>query len=510
MSETALNISDASRRGTSIRQHLTTAFRHTIVYGFGQVFGKAISFLLIPFYTHYLSPADYGVLELLNLTTLVLSVVAALGLSTAVVNYYFKVEDPTQKKQAISTAMLYSVVVGGILLALGFVGAGPVSKFLLGTRAPGLFRLAMTAFFFTFCSDIASSYLRIRQRSILYTVLNQAFLYLSVGANIYLIAFRRMGVAGALWGTVIASSVMGSVLVTVLVRDVGIQFSYTQLFEMLKFGFPLLWSWVAAYVLNYSDRFFLQRFSSLSEVGLYSVAYKFGFILALGLVQPFQLMWQVQAFDVARHDNAQATYARIFSLYTGALLGVWLIVCMFIPEVFRAMVDRRFQSAYALVPLIGLAYVAQGVSCFFETGLLVQGRNKTLGYVSVICTSICLLLNYLCIRMWTIWGACIATLLSFVLSAVMMYSCSQKHNKVPYRIRSSFVLFAGSVALVIAGWELIPGPLWLIVASKLVLVGTFVFLISVMGIVTRSEFRQLRDTVVGWITGRLLGSTGAA
>ena len=43
-----------------IVKELGRLLKHSAIYGFSNVLGKAIGFLLIPLYTHYIPPADYG------------------------------------------------------------------------------------------------------------------------------------------------------------------------------------------------------------------------------------------------------------------------------------------------------------------------------------------------------------------------------------------------------------------------------------------------------------------
>ena len=62
--------------------------KHTIIYGTGTFLTKAIGFFLIPLYTHYLTPKDYGVLTFLDLTEYIISYFLILGLAQAILRYY--------------------------------------------------------------------------------------------------------------------------------------------------------------------------------------------------------------------------------------------------------------------------------------------------------------------------------------------------------------------------------------------------------------------------------------
>jgi O-antigen/teichoic acid export membrane protein len=86
------------------------------IYGFGSVAVKIVGFLLIPVYTHYLSPADYGVLALITMYTSLFAVIIGLGQHQAVFRYYFKYDETDPRRPAVIRTFL----------ALAFAMAIPV------------------------------------------------------------------------------------------------------------------------------------------------------------------------------------------------------------------------------------------------------------------------------------------------------------------------------------------------------------------------------------------------
>jgi len=70
-----------------------------LVYASGSIASGAIGFLMIPFYTHFLVPTDYGLLELLDLTTFVIASVVGLGLAPAIIRFYYEQQTETQRHE---------------------------------------------------------------------------------------------------------------------------------------------------------------------------------------------------------------------------------------------------------------------------------------------------------------------------------------------------------------------------------------------------------------------------
>ena len=99
---------------------LKSVARHFLVYGSGILLNRIVAFILIPVYTHYLATAEYGTLELLQLTTYVASMFLSMGISSAILRYYFEADDLTGQKEVVSTAFfsVWGLAVVGTLVLL--------------------------------------------------------------------------------------------------------------------------------------------------------------------------------------------------------------------------------------------------------------------------------------------------------------------------------------------------------------------------------------------------------
>ena len=487
-----------------MNEQLTKLIRNAALYGFGRILGKVISFLLIPFYTHYFSAGEYGVMEILNLAAMVAAVLLAPGLSTAVMRFYYDTDDQKEKKLVISTGLISTLIIGGVAALAAILFPAASSQLLLGSSKYGtLVQLVVGGFFFTFTADIGWVYLRGKQRSGLYTFLTQAFLISSVSLNVYFVAVRKLGVAGSFWANIAAGSIVWAILIFMTLREVGLHFSPDKFYRLLKFGAPLFTVWLAAFVLNYSDRFFLQRFHGIDAVGVYAVGYKFAYVLSLLVIQPFQLMWEPQAYEISKRDDATDLFSRIFVLYSVALIAVTFFLSIYIREVFEVMVGPKFVSAYQFVPMLAFAYVLQGMGLFFEAGLLIRKKNLTLSMVGIASIIACMSLNFGLIRVWGAWGAVWATFLSFAFLAVA--SCWTSVRVYPFHCSPAVLVkvMAWSVALLSAAY-LLPAESWAVrVAVKAALTVVFIVVLVRARLLPAGLFSTMRAEIAGSMRARL-------
>src|SRR5579864_4937061 len=107
--------------------------KHTSIYGFGNMLGKTVGFLMIPFYTHYLSTADYGTLELLDLSLALVGLVLTMWMNASIIRHYYDYEDINDRNQVVSTILFVGLLTGIVIAAGGIYFARPLSGLVLNT-----------------------------------------------------------------------------------------------------------------------------------------------------------------------------------------------------------------------------------------------------------------------------------------------------------------------------------------------------------------------------------------
>src|SRR5690606_13548212 len=101
-----------------------------------------------------------------------------------------------------------------------------------------------------------------------------------LSGNILFIVVLNQGVIGVLYTQVISATIFTTYLLWLTFRETSLGFSGVQARLMLAFGLPLIPSSLGMFVINYGDRYFLKHFTTLAEVGVYSLGFKFGYMLS--------------------------------------------------------------------------------------------------------------------------------------------------------------------------------------------------------------------------------------
>src|SRR6185437_15619971 len=116
-------------------EELRKLLRHTTVFGLGAVLGKAVGFFMIPFYTHYLIPSEYGTLELLDLTTSVVGLILGAWVTGPVLRFYYDSDEQRERDRVISTALIGTILLAFCVACSGYLFARQISSLVLKSSA---------------------------------------------------------------------------------------------------------------------------------------------------------------------------------------------------------------------------------------------------------------------------------------------------------------------------------------------------------------------------------------
>ncbi|QWV91847.1 oligosaccharide flippase family protein [Geomonas oryzisoli] len=401
--------------------------RHTLTYTVGTFAQRAASFLLLPVYTRYLSPRDYGILELVGLTTDVISMVAGLGIAATVYRFYAKYDDESDKNAVISTAFILMSAIFAVTALLCLCFAGSFSELVFSDSAhTPFFVVAFFSLFFSVGIELPSIFLKVRQKSALFVGFSLLKLVLQLSLNISFVVLLKAGPLGILKSTLIVNLALSVLLSIYTIRETGLRFCGVKAREMVRYGFPIIFWSLGSFLLTFSDRFFLRSYADLTTVGIYSLAYKFGFILTCFAVVPFQQIWEPQRFEIYKKPDGQAVFLQVFRYFSLFVIASALFVAIFARETVEIMAEKSFHPAYALVPLLLVSAVLQAWTAFCNFGLLVQNQTRSYAVCAVFSSVLVLVVNFLLIPKWQAYGAAWATVVVYAARFFWVYYASQR------------------------------------------------------------------------------------
>src|SRR5207237_5294311 len=107
--------------------------KHSAIYGLGGLVSRILAVLLLPLYTRYLSPSDYGKVETLIALTTVLGSLLAMGITSAFFRFYFDSPDPADRRLVVRTSFWFTMGMATVGLVLGLALSRRISDVLFGS-----------------------------------------------------------------------------------------------------------------------------------------------------------------------------------------------------------------------------------------------------------------------------------------------------------------------------------------------------------------------------------------
>jgi O-antigen/teichoic acid export membrane protein len=449
--------------------------RDSGIYLLGNLMQKATAFVLIPLYTTRLSTSQYGLLELAGTVLNLALVAAALGVPSAINKCLHRdCPDEAARRRLLGTVSLFTLVSALALGALAWAAQAPLSR-LLFPGPEGLTVTRYTIIWLTLaqCAQIPFEYFRASGRSQLYVGLSLSQLVTQAACTLVLVLRHGWGLEGVLAGNIAGLAVVNLAGGLALLPRTDWGIDRRLLRALASYGIAMVPVFVSGWIVNLSDRFFLTAWAGLSALGVYSLGYKFGALLDLLLVMPFQRAWTPIFFRVSHEAGAPETLARV-ATYLGGLLSLAALgVSLAVPPFLRLGAGADFRGAGGIVPIVCLAYILGGLANCFGNGLIVAERVRLVAAYAGLAAAAKLLFSALLIPWGGSYAAATATALAFGVQLAGVLRSLRRHYPVPVEWRRIVgFFFAAAVPLGLS--QLLPElPLLADVAVRLALLSLF-------------------------------------
>jgi O-antigen/teichoic acid export membrane protein len=437
----------------NVRVVAARILRASTVYGLANLGIRALNFLLLPIYTRFLTPTDYGVMVLAETLAAFLASILSLGFDASVQRLYFRhVDDSKALPAYVGSVLKFALVleIGFLVLALT---VGPRLQHTLAPTASVPFRYIAMAL----ATAVATQFFGYRlvlyqaeRRPWGYAILSLLSFGLTASLTIALVVYARFGVTGMLGGKLIAAAICLIVAVLLARHALGSHFHWAYVRETIVVGSPLVPHLLMAFGLVSADRFILAYYRDLREVGLYAVAYTFGMIMSL-VTMSLSQAWAPIYYDIARKgEEGRPVLSKMCAGLIVMLTAVACFGALIAQDFIARFLDHRYSSAGRVVPWIIGAYLAHSFFSMFALAAMQARRTTLIMSASFVALVVNTILNFSLIPRWGMYGAAYATLIAYVIEALVMYSFAQRAFRLDYDLRRTFAAMGVFSAVLVA------------------------------------------------------------
>ena len=403
--------------------------KNTALVFFGTAGSKLLNLFMLPFYTSWLTVADYGSVDLITTYSGLMLGVISCCISESL--FIFPKSRPISEQTEYLSSGLYFWVASSVLTG--------ICCFLVKASQEWLNLHGFIIDYLWFIYGVLTvSYLQGLVQQFLRAIDKMA-IYSSTGiiltASMIIMSFILIpgrGVMGYIYA-LIFSNIIASIYSFVCARlwkyvSIG-SISKKATIEMLRYSIPTIPNTIMWFLMNALNRPILESWVGLAGVGLFAVAGRIPYMLN-SIYLLFHNAWTISVLEEAKKADFSNFYNRMLkivvvvqSLFAVALaaMGEWIIHLFTTPD---------YYSAWQYIPLLVAGVIFMNIAGFVAANFAITRESKYYFYSSVWAGIASIILNFSLIPFWGIWGACWAIFISQAVCMIARIAYSWKIVKV--------------------------------------------------------------------------------
>jgi O-antigen/teichoic acid export membrane protein len=474
--------------------------RDSGVYALGGLVTRGLNLLLLPFYTRVLSSHDYGLVDLLIVLGAFVNVTLALEVSQGLARLLPDADDRSERARLASTALWFTVAVYIVFTVICWALAPQLAAVLLDSpESRALLRVGLVSIALHGVFNLLQSQLRFELRPLQHSISSLVAASVTIVATVALVLLLHLEAVGVIYGQLLGYG-CGAAIAFYLARgSLRAELDLSVLKRMLGFSLPFVPSSVGVILALYVDRLVIKELLTITEVGIYGVAYRFASAAGL-LMLGFQGALTPLIYNHYQEPDTPAELARVFRLFVAFALALLLTLGLFASEIVVLFTSPEYYRASSLIPLLIPSVLLSGMY-IFAPGLSIAKRGGAIALINLSVAAVNLLLNLALVPLFGTHGAALATLISALLGFGLYITLSQRYYLVPHRwhqLLAATIPVAGLLLLGITLERLAPSYA-LIFASKLLLLSSALPFIA--WVLVRNTFGDLQGNVLPHTVG---------
>lgn len=454
---------------------LKQLLNQTAIYGLSSVIGRLLNYLLVPLYTRYFIPSEYGVVTELYAYVAFLVILLTYGLETAFFRFSQKQYD---KDLVYSTSLISLLVSSSVFCALMISFQQPIANWLEYAGNPEYVMWFSLIISLDAISSISFAKLREQQQATRFALVRLVNIFINIGLNLFFIIYCPYALenglptsdfVGSIYdpsvgvGYVFIANLFASIITIIMLIPEMIKthwkFNKTLWKKMMIYALPLLVAGLAGMTNETIDRVLLKHLlpdeiDKMSQIGIYGAFYKISIIMIL-FIQTFRFAAEPFFFAQEKQHNSKKIYAEVLNYFTILAAFIFLSVMLYLDVVIHFLGDSfHNEKGIAIIPILLMANLFLGIYYNLSVWYKLTEKTSYGALLAILGATITIALNLLLIPRIGFVGSAWATLICYLTMVLASLFLGRKHYPIPYDLKRifsyiflSFVFYKLSVVL---------------------------------------------------------------
>ena len=384
----------------------TSIIQNSVIYFIGNVGSKALTFMLIPIYSHFLSKSQFGQYDIFLTTLSLLGPIVTLQMSESVYRWLKDAETSAYKRKEAITNSLFTVVSGQVIflllsvfLAL-FTEIKYINYFFFSLLSTGLFQ-----YFQQITRGLRNNKLYSKSgivNAVCQIVFNVIFLY------------TMNDKVTAIFLSIILSYFTSTIYIIIssdILRNIRINtISQSVILDLVSYSWPLIPNLISWWLVTFVNRYIVMIFLGIEQNGVFAIANRFpSIIVILNSIFSMALQDHVLSSDKIDIKASNILFNKFIKLQFCSVL-------LLIPAtklLFTYFVDLKFINSLNYLPYLYTAAAFFSIATFLEANLVKAKKTMDIFYSTFIGAVINIVITFLLIEKIDLYAPTAGTLLGF-------------------------------------------------------------------------------------------------
>ncbi|MCP4370270.1 MAG: oligosaccharide flippase family protein [Deltaproteobacteria bacterium] len=387
------------------------------IYTVGNIFPQIVRMLLLPLFTRYLSPEEYGIINYTNSICTFLFILTILSLNSFVGRHYFDCKTEDEKKRMFGSIFLFMMLLSGAFLILE-LSAGQTILLYTNVQVPfsPYFQLAFLNVALEIFLVLPRIYFRVRKEAKKFIIFTIGNTILNIVMSLIFVVYFGMGILGRYYGMLIANLVFAVISLVIIWRISTFVLDLKLIKKGLAFAMPILPSALCGILMSVSDRIILERYVSLSVLGLYSVGSMVGQMPLSALSNGIYKAVEPNIYGKFNEKGFDQYIVYIKKYCLSVILLFAIPIGLFSQEILMIMAAPKFHSVFMIVPIFVLSVIVQTIAMPAMLYLYATRKTQFAPLITFVGVGVNIGTSLWLIPRIGIYGAAVSTLLAVITS----------------------------------------------------------------------------------------------
>ncbi|MEZ7495054.1 oligosaccharide flippase family protein [Leeuwenhoekiella aequorea] len=408
--------------------------KDTAYYSIGSFTAKALNFIFLPIYLNYLSPSDYGIVSSMQVFGGILLIFLTFGLERSIYRLIYDYKTETEKRNFLGTISISVFFLALFICSILFIGNSLVGQIFKNISFYPYFAYAICTAFFSCFELVPLIALQVKQRAKLYLKYSLILLVIKVFPVLFFVVYQQEGAVGMLKGGTAGGLLGALIIIPLTLKQINLKFNKKILRDVLIFCLPLVPLVISSWVVNMSDRIFIERLYGTYDVGIYSLGYKIGQLVQF-LSVAVLMAYNPYFYKIANLEDQVGSKNKLVKANNYIVLFVLCIsflIAFFSKEIITWFFDNSYLAVIRIIPLIALGGFFMQLVSLQNLSFYQEKKTFQIMTINIVAACFNIVLNYFLILTYGYLGAAWATVITQFLLFLLIYKYAKKYFYIPY------------------------------------------------------------------------------